>query len=277
MTLKKRLELPVKAWRKFCRDNGFLLAAAVSFYGFFSLFPLLLLGVGILGYILGSPEHAESILTHSVGKFIATVEAQSIIYEIIHGRSAATGIGFVVLLWSGMSAIVVLEQAMNLAWSTTARRAYIKRRAVALMTLVVIVVFAALSFGISVLIHAAGSIDIPHFSWLQGLVRLFAYPIPMLVSIGLFTMIYKMLPNTRVKWQTALVGGVLAGTLWEIAKHVFTFYVVHFSGQNKVYGSLASVILLILWLDYSAAIAIWGAEYASLWSRRKQRRANDLL
>jgi membrane protein len=270
MSLRDRFALPREVWRKFAGDNGFLLAAAVSFYGFLSLFPLLLLAVGILGYFLGSPQHAEAILTRSVGKLIVGAQALSIIREIVHGRNAATGIGLVILLWSGTSAIVVLEQAMNLAWATTTRRAYIKRRAMALLTLLVIAVLGVLSFGISALISIAASTSAPYLSWLSEITPALKYPIPALASIGLFTMIYKLLPNTRVSWKTALVGGVFAGVMWEVAKHVFAFYIVHWPGHNRVYGSLASVILLMLWLDYSAVIAILGAEFASLWSRKHE-------
>lgn len=271
MSLKDRFAFPLEVWLKFNKDNGFLLSAAVSFYAFFSLFPLLLLTVGVLGYVMGSPEHAEAILTRSVGKLIVGTQAQSIIHEIIHGRDAATGIGLVILLWSGTSAIVVLEQAMNLAWSTPTMRAYVKRRAMALLALLVIAVLGVLSFGISALIHAAGSWNVPLLSSLKGVTRLFTYVIPVLASVGLFVMIYKLLPNTRVSWKTALVGGVFAGALWEIAKYVFTFYIVLWPGHNRVYGSLVSVILLMLWLDYSAIIAILGAEFASLWSGKHER------
>ncbi len=270
MSLRDRFSLPREVWRKFSGDNGFLLAAAVSFYGFLSLFPLLLLAAGVLAFFVGSPENAGALLARSVGKFVVGESTRAIIDQMIHGRNAATGIGLVVLLWSGTSAIVVLEQAMNLAWSATAKRAYITRRAIALLTLLVIAVLGVLSFGISALIRIAGSTDVSYLLWLREITPALKYPLPALASITLFVMIYKILPNARVSWKTALVGGVFAGVMWEIAKHVFTFYVVHFPGHNQVYGSLASVILLMLWLDYSAVIAIIGAEFASLWSRKHE-------
>lgn len=268
--LDDRLVLARQVWRKFAADNGALLAAAVSFYSFFSLFPLLLLAVGVVGYAFGSPQHAEAILNRLTGKFVVGAQAQSIIHEIVHGRYAATGVGLVMLLWSGTSAMVVLEQAMNLAWSTSARRTYLARRGIALLTLLVIAVLGLVSFGAAALIRAASSTNAPYMAWMRGITPALTYPIPALASIGLFVTIYKLLPNTRVSWRTALVGGVFAGVMWETAKHVFAFYIVHWPGHNRVYGSLASVILLMLWLDYSAVIAILGAEFASLWSRRRE-------
>jgi len=273
VSLRDRFSFAREVWREFGKDNGFLLAAAVSFYAFLSLFPLLLLAAGVLGYALGSPEHAAAVLMRFVGKLVVGPRAQAIVREVIQGRSAAAGIGLVVLLWSATSAIVVLEQAVNLAWDASRRRGYVKRRAMALLTLAVVGVLAALSFGATALIHAAGASDAAILSSVSGATRLLTYCVPALASVALFTMIYKLLPYERVAWRAALVGGVFAGLMWEAAKHVFTFYVIHWSGYNRVYGSLASVILLMLWIDYSAIIAILGAELASVWSERRRSTA----
>ena len=262
--------MPKEVWREFCKDNGFLLAAAVSFYAFLSLFPLLLVAVGVLGYVLRSPAHAEAFLTHSLGGLIVGPTTMSIIGDVIHGRSAATGIGFVLLLWSGTSAAVVLDQAINLAWKTEGMRGYVKRRAIALLTLAVTGVLMSISFGITALIHSVRASS-PEFLYrLTHVWGLLGYAIAAMASVALFTMIYKLLPRARVTWRTALVGGLFAGLLWEIAKHAFTFYVLHWAGYNKVYGSLGSVILLMIWINYSAIIAIGGAKFASVWSERRR-------
>lgn len=273
MPFRERLMFLSEIWRKFGRDNGFLLASAVSFYAFLSLFPLLLLAAGVLGFIFGSPEHAEALLTRLLGGFVVGPSASAIIRDVVHGRDAATGIGLMILLWSSTTALVVLEQAMNLAWSAPEVRGYVERRVIALATLLVIGVLLAVSVGVTTLIHAAGASESTFLAHLSYFWRFVAYCVPPLVSVALFTTMYKLLPNARVTWRTALVGGLFAGTLWEVAKHAFTFYIVHWATYNRIYGSLASVILLMVWINYSAVITILGAEFASLWSeRRRQRR-----
>lgn len=270
MSLKDRFSFIREIWSRFREDNGFLLAAALSFYMFLSLFPLLLLAVGVLGFVLGSPEHAEEILTRQLGAFVIGPGTMAIVRDTIHGRDAAAGIGLILLLWSGTTALVVLEQAMNLAWNATERRSYIKRRAVALLTLLIVALMLAISLGITALIHTVEISHEPLLTRLSVVWRLLAYPIPALLSVALFTVMYKLLPYARVTWRTALVGGVFAGALWEIAKHAFTLYVVHFAAYNRVYGSLASVILMMVWIDYSATITVLGAEFASVWSERRR-------
>lgn len=270
MTFRNRLSLVKEVWQAFNQDNGFLLAAAVSFYTFLSLFPLLLLVVGVLGFVLGSPEHAEALITRTIGSYVVGPETMAIIGETIHGRDAATGIGLIVLLWSGTSALVVLEQAMNLAWDTRERRGFAKRRLVALVTLLVGSILLAISLGTTTLLHAIGASHSEFAANLGPVWRWLAYPVPAVASVALFMIMYKFLPNAPVSWRTALVGGVLSGVLWEIAKHAFAFYVVRWADYSRVYGSLGGVILMMIWIDYSATITILGAEFASVWSRRRE-------
>ena len=272
MSIRNRLSLIRQVWVAFGEDNGALLAAAVSFYSFLSLFPLLLVVAGVLGFVLGSPQHAEAVLTRMVGSFAVSRQTMAVVQEVIHGRSVATGIGLVVLLWSGTSALVVLEQAMNLAWRTTERRSYLKRRGIALLMLLVVGLLMVLSLGITTLIHAIAASNSPIASKLNLFWRLLAYPVPALASIILFALIYKVLPHARVTWRVALVGGLFAGVLWEIAKHVFAYYVLHWPSNNQVYGSLSSVILTMVWINYTSFITILGAEFASAWAKRRELR-----
>ena len=263
----KRFEFLKGVWKSYSRDHGSLLAAAVSFYAFLSLFPLLLLAVGVLGFVLKSPEHAEALLTRLVGSYVVGPNTMSIIQETIHGRDAATGIGLIILLWTGTSALAMLEQAMNLAWKTTERRSAVKRRLIALLTLLVSGAFFAISLGATTLLHTISLSRAAIVSDLGPVWSILAYLLPLIASVALFTIMFKLLPSNPVLWRTALVGGVFSGILWEIAKHGFTYYAVHFADYSKVYGSLGSVILLMVWINYTAVITILGAEFASAWGR----------
>lgn len=270
MLIGQRLSFLREVWREFSRHNGFLLAAAVSFYAFLSLFPLLLVAVGVLGYVLRSPVHAEAMLTHFLGGMVVGPQAMAIVGDVIHGRNAATGVGVLLLLWSGMAAAVVLEQAMNVAWNSPERRSYVKKRLIALFALAVVGVLMSLSFGVTALLHFVRESSPEYLYRLTRVWGLLGHLIAAMASVTLFAAMYKLLPYARVSWRTALVGGLFAGALWEAAKQVFTFYVVHWAAYSRVYGSLASVILLMVWINYSAVITILGAEFASHWSARHE-------
>ncbi|NLN74755.1 MAG: YihY/virulence factor BrkB family protein [Armatimonadetes bacterium] len=252
-----------EVWQGFTGRNGFLLAAAVSFYTFLSLFPLLLVAVGILGYILRSPEHAEAILTHFLGRVVIGTVAIDIVTSVLQGREAATGIGIVLLLWAGMAAALMLEQAVNLVWDSPLRQGYFKRRAVALLVLILVGALITVSFGITALVHIVRQLSPSYVSSLSVVWKLLGHLVAALASVGLFTMVYKILPTTRAPLRVALAGGLFSGILWEIAKQIFTFYVVHFAAYSRVYGPLAGVMLLLIWINYSSVIAILGAGFAS--------------
>lgn len=272
MWIRHGLSMLKDVLKDFRKDNGTLLAAAVSFYGFLSLFPLLLIAVGVLGFVLRSTAHAEAILTPTISHYIVGTQASAIMAGIVHGRSAATGMGFLLLVWSGMSAIVVLEQAVNLAWDAPQRRTFIGQRLVALVTLVVAGALLLVSFGTTTALHAARTASPEFLAKLSFAWTLLGYLIATFFSMVPFVLLYKLLPNARVKWGTALAAGVFTGVLWEVAKQAFTYYVLHWASYNRVYGSLGSVILLMIWIYYSSIITILGAEFGAAWSARGHRK-----
>ncbi|MGI6296209.1 MAG: YihY/virulence factor BrkB family protein [Armatimonadota bacterium] len=265
MRLRDNVTFMREVWQNFAGRNGLLLAAAVSFYTFLSLFPLSLVAVGILGYVLRSPQHAEELITHFAGKVVIGSVTMDMVTSVLHGRDAATGIGLALSLWSGMAATLTMEQAVNLVWSAPLRRNYFKRRGLALLILLIVGLLITISFGITALLQTLRRVSPGFISSTPVLWQLLGHVVAAVASVILFTLIYKIMPNAQVRWRNALAGGVFAGLLWEAAKQIFTIYVVHFASYSRVYGPLAGVILLLVWINYSSAIAVFGAGFASHW------------
>lgn len=263
MYLRSQFAFLKSVWQEFQRDNGTLLAASVSFFAFLAFFPLLLSAVGILGFVLRSPENAQAVLTDTVSHFIVGQQAQAILTEIVHGRGAATGIGLLLLVWSGTSSVVVLEKALNLAWKTGERRGFLMTRALALAALLIGGLLLLVSFGATTALRAIRSSSPAALAGFSPVWTVLGYFVPIFLSIAPFVLVYKLLPNARVSWATALSAGTLAGVLWEAAKQAFTYYVLNWAGYSRVYGSLASVILLMIWIYYSSVITILGAEFGA--------------
>jgi membrane protein len=88
-------------------------------------------------------------------------------------------------------------------------------------------------------------------------------------SILLFGLIFKIFPNRRVRWREAYFGAVFTGVFWEIAKYLFSMYIIRVVDYSKLYGSLSAIIILFLWLYYSAYIFLFGAELSYVFARRK--------
>lgn len=255
----------------FIEDNGLVVAAAVSFYSFLSLFPLLILAVAIIGFILGSPHRAIDVVSAYSQSFAVGAGAK-VIEDVVQGRSVASVLGALLLLWTGTGAIVILEHAVNVAWDIDRKRNFFKQRMVAVFILGLMGAFLGISIGTTALFRTLRSlhtsllgISTANLGWLWDIL---GYLVPLIFTIISFTLIYLILPNTRVKLKVAFVGGVFAGILWELAKIGYSFYVANIVDYNKVYGSLGGVILLLIWIDYSSVITLIGAEVASIWGRR---------
>lgn len=267
--LRSPFEFMKELAKEFALDRSSLVAAAVSYYVFLSLIPLLLLAVAAFGFILRGEEDAYS----TVINFLSTYSPEGaggvapLIQEIIQGSSAATGFGLIALLWAGSQAFVNLEIAVNIAWDVEPR-SFIKQRLIAIVLLFAVGLLLLLSFGITTAISAARGydffgLDIPGWIW-----TLLAYPLPLLISIAMFTIVFKLLPNTQVPFAAAFVGGMITGVLWELAKIGFSWYVTNFANFSAVYGSLASVILLLVWIYYSSVVTILGAQISALYNVR---------
>lgn len=269
----------------YIKDNGSLVAAAVAFYMFLSLVPLLLLAVAGIGYLLGSPDRAQRLLFDYLGNYSPALEQQGralglgeAVRGVVSGRGAATGIGLVLLLWSGTSAIVMLERAVNVAWNCTRVRPFWLARLLALAMVIIGGGLFGVSFvsttALGVLRHTDRCVlGICPGQW-SSFWNVVAYLLPLAITVFGFTLIYKILPHVQVPTRSALFGGILAGVLWEAAKIGFSYYLNNYAGYDRVYGSLTSIILLMVWINYSAIVAILGAEAASVWAGHHSREVN---
>ena len=266
-------------WSDYVADNGNLSAAAVSFFVFLSLIPLLLLAIAIGGFVLGSPGRAEHIVLEAINSVAPGLASgwgldsvRAAVDEIVAGRGVATGLGLVTLLWIGTTVMASLEQAINVAWRL-GQRGFVRRRLLALVVLLAAYALLVVSFVLTASLSAARSMDIRVFGVLPSswpwIWTLAAYIIPLALSVGTFTLVYKVLPNTRVEWRVAFAGGVFAGMAWELAKHLFSLYVSNYAYYSAIYGSLAGIILLLVWIYFSSIVAILGAEVASVYAGRR--------
>lgn len=257
-------------YKEFADDNSGMVAAAVSFYVFLSLTPLLLIAAAAFGFILSSDEKAFQAVLGFLQTNIPgpAASVQPVLEQIIRGSSAATGFGIVSLVWAGSQAFVILEAAINIAWDCKSRGFIRKRlKAIVLMLCVaVLLLFSVIVTTMANTIHPNGTGILTHLAdWFTWAKSTFGFAVPLALTIGTFTLIYKMLPNKKVPLRIALLGGVIAGLLWELAKHAFTWYVSHFAHYNVVYGSLASIILLLVWIYYSSLLTIIGAQFCAIY------------
>lgn len=269
-------------FHEFSRDRGSLFAAAISFYTLLSIIPLILLGIAVFGYFIGSREQALQAIVSAAGDYLPTVEAanefQRTLEEISDQSSILGGIGLLALLWVGSQVFAILQQVMDVALGAERHVGFIRGRLMALGTVLVVGGLFVVSIVLTSLLTAVRAFDVR--IWGAGTEDLrivwdiLGTLLPIAISILAFTLAYRFLPSKNIGWTAPLVAGVVAGLLFEAAKLGFRWYVTSIANFSAVYGSLASLVVGVVWVYYVSVITVLGAEVASVYSRRRETKGN---
>ena len=272
-------------YSSFCRNQGSMMAAAISCYVYLSVVPVVMLAVAGWGYLLGSTQDAQEIVITYLRDFSPALtgsKAEMInrfVRDLVSFRGPATWVGILGLTWAGTGVITVLDKAINHSFGVSGFRGFFKERLLA----VVLLPFMTLLFGLSVIgtgmlrtfrTFDAGLqwLSLSHWSAFR---ILDSYLMPLLMTIIAFSIIFFLLPRKHVPLRVALFGALFTGLMWEITKQVFSYYVTVFAVYNHIYGSLGSVILWMLWVNASAIVTVLGAEVAAAATRRMEHLKND--
>lgn len=239
-------------------------AAAVAYYALLSVFPLLLATIAIAAYFV-DPSRAEEQIMHFLGDFVpqGRQTIRQTIQEAFQTRGSVGVVSVVTLLWTGSRVFGILTTALNVAYDAEESYGFWKR----LMVEIAMTVGAGLLF---LLALVSGVL-------LNGLRDLFqAFPVgsnllidlsrwlvaPLLLLFAFF-LIYRFVPRGRHDWRSAMAGAAAATLLFIAARPLFFYYIHEFSRYNLIYGSLAIVIILLVWAWIMALITLFGGELAS--------------
>jgi membrane protein len=237
-------------------DQLVLLAAGLAFYGVLALVPALVAVVSVYG-LLADPktvaDHVSDLLGAAPGEVRDLVREQ--LQSITSRSDASAGIGavvgIVIALWSASSGMKHLVDALNAAYDEEEGRGFLKVRALSLLfTLGAVVFLVATFFGVAVV---PALVDGP---W-----RLVRWPLLALAFAGALAVLYRHAPSRdNPEWRWASPGALVATVLWLGGSALFSLYVSNFGKYGETYGSLGSVVVVLLWLFLSAAAVLVGAE-----------------
>ncbi len=266
------------AIQRFGRARAAEAAASIAYYTFFSLFPLLLALIVAGSFVMESQQVQRQVLDFVAEVFpVAQQLIERNIQRVLQLRGTVGIVALVGLLWSATGALTVLIRNINLAWPEAEPRNFLEDRLMALgmvSGLAVLLVISSVSNTVlnilarfSVPIGGGLSVDeTPLWTVLLGAVpRTFVF----LALLGL----YRWVPNTKVRWSEALWGALVAAPAGEIATNGFTWYLSSgIARYELVYGSLGTVVALMLWIYISALVTLFGAHLSAAVARRCQRR-----
>jgi membrane protein len=242
-------------------------AAGVAYYAILSIFPLLLGLIAVFGFFLPSINLQGQLLTF-VGKNLPGVTEilKQNIVSIVRLRSVLGVLSIVIFFWSGSTMFSAISLAVNRAWDIRRHRPFLVRKASELGMAISTGILFLLSLGASAVISIMRGVF--HLPVAQMIVidigsRLVAF----LLMLTVFLLLYKLIPNTRTQWRHAWTGALLTAILFEIARTLFIFYLENYADYQLIYGSITSLIALLVWIYYSAFILIMGAEFTCQYSR----------
>lgn len=253
----------------FIQDNCSVLAAAISFYLILSFFPFLLFSISILGFVLHSSDKAGFYLLNLMTKTLptSTLDAFKILAEVVRRKEffGVIGVGGLLLLASRI--FTVVETSMNKIWRVEKGRSWWHSKTLSLILVPLSIVILFLSLGLTAFYSAAKVFIIPYlnFSIVKApvLTHILALILTTLTGFIFFFVIYKFLPYRKIPTFYAILGALFAAIFWEIAKYLFDFYILNFAHYRKFYGSFGAVLIMFLWIYYSAFILLLGAEIGS--------------
>jgi len=241
-------------------------AAGMSFFGLFSLFPLLLVMVSMGSYILNRPQAQEQVLDLLMEAFPFSVDiVEENIQKVLKARGSVQIYGLIGLTWSASGAFTVLTRNINNAWPNADRHNFIKMRLMAFTMLagvaVVMVVLLAANITVRLLPQNLGGI--------AGIIlslRYFSRVVVWMLAFIALLWLYRWIPNTEVQWSEAAWGAILASSGAVLATTVFSWYLGSGSGlsnYNLIYGSLGAIVALMMWIYLVSIIVLFGAHISS--------------
>jgi membrane protein len=281
--MHEAIRLLKQTLRDFGEDHGTRLAAALSYYTVFSLPPLLVLLLMLLGAVL-EPADVEAFLTGQLGAVLGPSGAAEVRDIIAHaerpdlsrGFAAVLGIGG--LLFGAVGAFVELQNALNRIWEVEpdprqggVRRFFVQRLVsfgmlltIAFLLLVALVISAALAaFG--------NALERVLPEGLSGVVlHIINLAIALTVISLLFALLFRHVPDVRIEWRDVRVGAIVTGILFIAGKFALGLWLGR-SDPGSAFGAAGSLALLLVWIYYSAIILFLGAEFTQAWTTRKGR------
>ena len=286
--MKTALSLLAETFRQWNAHRVPRMGAALSFYTVFSLAPLVIFILWLVSLVV-ERNMARAEIVEQFREYVGPQGAETV--ETILTRTAAAGtgfweamIGFVVLLVGASGVFGELQDSLNQIWDVSSKRhplfVIIKEHVLSFAMLFVMGFLMLVSFLFSAIVAATGDFLHGRFPRLDGPWEWVNSLVSLLLVAMLFAVIFRVVPDTRITWKDVWMGALMAAVLFVLGKHVLGTYFGR-SAIASSYGAAGSLIILLVWVFYSAQIMLFGAEFTRVYAlrhgshRRDASRVND--
>ncbi len=269
-------------WRGFLEiynSDDLTYAASVAYYALLSLFPFILIVLSILGN--ATVTNRDAIISFIVGNFPTKfdfLDEQLRAFQV-HRIQLGLG-GSAGLIWGAMGVFSAVSSAVNHAWGVEKQRSYVRHKIFSFLML------AAAGLLLLATLMLVSAIQIVDASWfaavlnrfpglhvLSGFALRYATTFMLIVVVGL---IFYFVPNAQVRFRDVWIGAIVTGLLWKGMVVGFSWYVRDMSRFSEINGSIATVVVFLLWVYISAVILLYGVEMTAAYARLRRRRPDEL-
>jgi membrane protein len=274
--------MAVAAWQGFLgfyNSNDLTYASSIAFFALLSLFPLLLLSLSVLGMFTASDEDRAVVLDFVLRYFPRQFDFVTSQIDAFRQRRTVLGIGgFLLMIWGALGFFGALTTAINYAWRVERQFSYWKHKLVSFAMMVaagVLLVIGLLLMSARTIVKASWFASVlaraPALGVLESILIEWATTLIFIVVVGL---IFYFVPNARVRFKDVWPGAVVTGFLWRLALKGFGWYVRDLS-RFSVHGSVAAVVVFLLWVYLSSVILLYGVEFTVAYARLRRLKRED--
>ncbi len=255
-------------------SEGLTHAASIAYYALLSFFPFFLLALAILGGVTADPAERDAVVRFVFRYFPRQFDFITGQLDAFQTSPFQFGVGGILALtWASLGVFNALTSAVNHAWGVEKRRSFLKHRLVSFLMLLsaggVLLVGLILASMVKLAETRLGEAltTSPWLVWLSGVTAHYAANALLIACVAL---VFYFIPNAKVRFRDVWPGAVLVGLLWRAALSLFSWYASDLATWNVIHGSIAAVVIFLLWIYVSAVILLYGAEMTASYVRLQE-------
>jgi len=267
-----KMDLLVRLIVKVKKDDIFALASQLAYYLMLAFFPFLIFVITLIGFI----NFNESAVLDGLSRFLPTSVfelTESIIIEIIGSQNTGLlGLSILVTIWSASSGFRAVIKGINKAYHIQEERNYIRRTIISFFGTITLAVAVLSALALLVFGNIIGKtlISILPFPEITVIIwNVLRNGVGIIVLILVFATIYRYAPAKKIRWKEVLPGAIVSALGWVVTSMAFSFYINNYNNYSRVYGSLAAVFILMIWLFLTSMIFIFGVEVNSVLAKKQ--------
>lgn len=264
--------------REWANDEAFLHAAALGFYTLFSLAPILIIAIAVAGFVFG-PEAARGEISEQVEEMIGRESAELVESLILKSSPKVAGtfksfVGLALLFIGATTVFHQLQRSLNSIWGVVAKPSrssifiFVKGRILSLALVLTIGFLLLVSLVFSTLLTALIRYAQEWILMPPGVLRGVDLVVSLTVFTILFGMIFKVLPDVKLRWKDVWKGALLTAIMFTVGRNLISLYLTY-AGPASTYGAAGALVAVIFWVYYSGLILLFGAEFIKVYVRSR--------